>query len=84
MLESKYVQFSIISSLLFSIIVDIFEVDPHSIQYGKRLVKPTNSTDGKQRLFNTSRSNNVSTVPLLFPIHLITEQLVAPSTFTSK
>mgnify|MGYP002803555676 CR=1 FL=1 len=29
-LDSKYVQFRIICSLLFSIIVDIFEVEPHS------------------------------------------------------
>ena len=32
---SKYMQFQIIFSLLRSIIVDAFEVEPHSIQHGK-------------------------------------------------
>ena len=40
---SEYVQFQIISSLLCSTIVDTFEVDPHSIQYEKCLVKPSNT-----------------------------------------
>ena len=41
-LDSKYLQSRIICSLLCSIIVDTFEVDPHLIQYEKCLVKPTN------------------------------------------
>ena len=39
-LHNKYVQFRIISSLPFNIIVDIFEVDLRLTQYGKRLVNP--------------------------------------------
>ena len=35
--DNKYVQFQIIWSLFYSIIVDTFDVDPHSIQYEKRL-----------------------------------------------
>ena len=40
---SKYVQFRIICSLLCSTTINTFKVDPHSIQYEKSLVKPTNS-----------------------------------------
>ena len=42
---SEYVQFQIISSFLCIIIVDTFEVDPHSIQYKKCLMKPSNRAD---------------------------------------
>ena len=42
-LDSKYVQFQIICSLLCSLIVDTFEVDPCSIPYKKCQVKPTNT-----------------------------------------
>ena len=45
-LDSKYVQFRIICSLLCSIqvivIVDTFEVDPTQFNNDKPLVKPTN------------------------------------------
>ena len=42
-LDSKCVQFEIICSLMCNITVDTFEVDPHSIQYEKHLVQPTNT-----------------------------------------
>ena len=38
--DSKHAQFWIISLLLCSITIDIFEVEPHAIK--KRLVKPSN------------------------------------------
>ena len=38
-LDVEYVQFRIICSVLCRINVDTFEIDPHSIQHGKRLVK---------------------------------------------
>ena len=41
-LDSKCVQLGTICSLLCNITVDTFEVDPHAIQYVKRLAKPTN------------------------------------------
>ena len=41
-LDSVYVQFGIICSLLCNIFIDTFEVDPHSIEYEERLVKPIN------------------------------------------
>ena len=41
----EYVQFQIISSLLYSIIVDTLTVDPHSIQYEKCLMKPNNCSN---------------------------------------
>ena len=41
--DSKYVQFRIICSLLCSTTINTFKVDPHSVQYEKCLVKPTNS-----------------------------------------
>ena len=45
---SEYVQFQIIPSLLCRTMVDTFEVDPHSIQYEKSLMKPSNTSLGKQ------------------------------------
>ena len=42
-LDSKYVQFRIICSLLCCTTINTFKVDPHSIQYEKCLVKPTNT-----------------------------------------
>ena len=39
-LDSKYMQFRTICSLLCSIIVYIFKVDSNSIQYEKHVVKP--------------------------------------------
>ena len=38
LIGSEYLQFQIISSFLCIIIVDTFDVDPHSIQYEKCLV----------------------------------------------
>ena len=43
----EYVLFRIICSLLCSIVVDRFDVDPHSIQYENRLAKPTNVEEMK-------------------------------------
>ena len=41
-LESEHL-FQIIFSLLYSIIVDTFDVNPHCIYYGKRFAKPSNT-----------------------------------------
>ena len=41
-LGSKHVKFQIISSLLYTITVGTFLVDPHSIQYKRCSMKPSN------------------------------------------